>query len=68
MDIWGEIGGAAGKVFTALEAESKPMTIAAIKKKTKLSDGMLNLALGWLAREDKVVLDKKQSSLKVKIK
>ena len=68
MDIWGEVGGAAGKVYTALEGESKPMTLAAVKKKTKLGDSMLNMALGWLAREDKVVLEKVKSSIKVKVK
>ena len=68
MDLWGEIGGAAGNVYTALEGESKPMTLAAVKKKTKLNDAMLNMALGWLAREDKVVLDKTKSSIKVRTK
>ncbi len=68
MDLWGDIGTAAGTVFNALSGQKKPVSTAALKKKTKLSDGMLNLALGWLAREDKVVLSKNKSSVSVKLK
>ncbi|MBU0761783.1 MAG: winged helix-turn-helix domain-containing protein [Candidatus Altiarchaeota archaeon] len=66
VDLWGEIGGAAGKVFDVL-ASGKEMDVGNVKKKTKLDDSMLNMALGWLAREDKIVLNKgKQVTAKLK--
>lgn len=66
-DIWGEIGTAAGKVWTAI-SNGKPATLAEVKKKTSLDDYVIAMALGWLAREDKVVLDKKGAVVTVKLK
>jgi len=68
MDLWGEIGGAAGKVFSALEGESDPVSLGVVKKKSKLTDDLLYLALGWLAREDKVYLDRDKATIRVKLK
>ncbi len=47
------IGVNAGLVWQALEDGA--LSIKALKKSTKLKDKELNLALGWLAREDKLV-------------
>jgi hypothetical protein len=66
-DLWGEIGSAAGKIFNAL-AGGKAATLAELKKKTGLDDGMLAMALGWLAREEKVIIDKKGAVVSVKLK
>jgi hypothetical protein len=52
-----EIGEAAGKVWQALEVNG-PMAKTALKTKTKLDADLLAMALGWLAREDKVVIER----------
>lgn len=52
-----EIGESAGKVWDALAANGS-MTATALRSQTKLDPEMLSMALGWLAREDKVVLEK----------
>ncbi len=46
------IGQNAGLVWQALETGE--MEVKAIRKATKLKVQDLNLALGWLAREDKI--------------
>jgi hypothetical protein len=66
-DIWGEIGTAAGKVYTAL-AGGKLMAMADLKKKSGLDDTTLSMAVGWLAREEKVVIDKRGAIISVKLK
>ena len=68
MSLWGEIGSAAGAAYGVLEAEGKQVTFGSLKKKTKLDDVMLALALGWLAREDKVALDKKGRTISACLK
>jgi hypothetical protein len=69
MDLWGEIGNAAGKIFMAFGgAVNKPLTSIDLKRKTGLDDMMLCMALGWLAREDKVSLDKKGEKVFVQLK
>jgi hypothetical protein len=67
-DIWGEIGSAAGKVWAAVGGPGKTATLTDIKKKTALDETVIAMALGWLAREDKVALDKKGTVISVKIK
>jgi hypothetical protein len=49
------IGTNAGLVWNALN-EVEAMTAAQLRKATKLKDKELMLALGWLAREDKLVI------------
>ena len=46
-------GAKAGVVWNALYANG-PLSVAQIKRKTKLSDSELYGALGWLARENKL--------------
>jgi len=66
-DIWGDIGQSAGKVWTAL-AGGKMLTLAEVKKKSGVEDTMLAMAVGWLAREEKVVVDRKGPTISVKLK
>ena len=51
-----KIGDNAGKVWSVLH-ESGKSNIKDLKKATKLTEKDLFAALGWLAREDKVVFD-----------
>ncbi len=47
-----KIGNNAGLVWAALEKGE--LNVKALKKATKLTEKDLNLALGWLARENKI--------------
>ena len=60
------IGENAGKVWKALEkGDSTP---AKLKKAVKLEENTLWIAIGWLAREDKVELIKSGNSFKIGLK
>lgn len=47
-----KIGNNAGLIWTALSEGA--LATKALKKATKLKDADLNMALGWLAREEKL--------------
>lgn len=51
------IGTNAGKVWNVLK-EKGPLTIDSIVRNTKLKSRDTDLAIGWLAREDKLVIDR----------
>lgn len=53
--ITAKIGENAGLVWNALQGGA--LTTKAIKKATKLKEADLNLALGWLARENKIAFE-----------
>ena len=67
MEINGHIGEAAGKIW-ALLSESGPLTIAQMRRKLNESSDLLNLALGWLAREYKVIVTRERTSLRVQLR
>ena len=48
-----EIGAAAGVVWGVLEREGQ-LTLSALKHRSGLTDQMLSMAVGWLAREGKL--------------
>ena len=50
-----QIGENAGKIWAALQGGA--LTLKALKKATKLKDAELNMALGWLARENKIAFE-----------
>ena len=50
-----KIGENAGLIWNALQGGA--LTTKALKKATKLKEADLNLALGWLAREDKLTFE-----------
>ncbi len=47
------IGNAAGEIWQCLKAEG-PMTLSGLVRTTKLPQPVVHMAVGWLAREDKV--------------
>ncbi len=53
MTIEPEIGEKAGEIWHILNNDG-PQTLSQLKKKLGNSNELLNFALGWLAREDKV--------------
>jgi hypothetical protein len=67
MEVNGHIGKAAGKVWSLLSG-SGPLTTTQIRRKLNESSDLLNLALGWLAREDKVILTRERTSLRVQLR
>jgi len=63
----GLIGETAGKVWHALQGKEYA-TPAQLKKTTGADEKSLWLALGWLAREDKITITRNKSSYKVSLK
>jgi len=55
MDMKSTVGETAGKIWEALSHDG-PQTVTQLQKKINGSSEVVNLALGWLAREDKVDL------------
>ena len=57
------IGTAAGVVWTALSTSGK-LSVKELKKVTKIkADKELYSALGWLAKEDKLVFEEKEDDM-----
>jgi len=67
LEIILEVGETAGKVWHLLNDEG-PQTLAQIKKRVNGSGELVSLALGWLAREDKVEIRQDKKSYKVALK
>ena len=61
------IGETAGKVWQALN-EKEALSVAQLKKAAGTDEKSLWLALGWLAREDKVDIQKNRTSYKINLK
>ncbi len=67
MDIKNQVGETAGKVWTVLNSEG-PLTVAQLKKKVNGTGELLNLAIGWLAREDKIDITPEKKNLRVQLR
>ncbi len=59
--LTGNIGANAGLVWEALQAGK--MSTKAIKKATKLKEADLNMAYGWLARENKIAFSEEEGEM-----
>lgn len=64
MDIKGQVGESAGKVWHLLNRDG-PQTLAELKEKLSLTSELLSFAIGWLAREDKVDITQEKRSFRV---
>jgi Winged helix-turn-helix domain (DUF2582) len=60
----GEIGGAAGVIWQFLDQHGETV-LNRLKQGTKLSDQMLLMGLGWLAREGKLALVRQGRTLRI---
>lgn len=60
------IGESAGIVWAFLN-ENGETTLTKLKKETGLTSDMATIALGWLAREEKINIDKKGTSVKISL-
>jgi hypothetical protein len=65
--LWSQIGQTAGMVYRLL-AEKREITIEDLMKDLKVPEDILQMALGWLAREDRVRFDLTRNSLKISLK
>jgi len=63
-----EIGHAAGEVWGALSTGNGGVTLAALKKSVDAPADLVLLALGWLAREDKLQIDASAKTPTVSLK
>jgi hypothetical protein len=61
------IGMAAGAIWHCLEKETGAITMAKLKEKTELDTELLCLGLGWLARENKVEIEKRGRTVRVSL-
>ena len=61
------IGNAAGIIWNYLDQQSKPVTLSTLKKETDVSSTVMMMALGWLAREDKIDIEISDESFSYKI-
>jgi hypothetical protein len=67
-ELKGQVGEIAGKVWQTLSSEG-PLTLSELKKKVTNGEGeLVSLALGWLAREDKVHITSEKKTLRVQLK
>ncbi len=62
-----QIGIDAGKIWNELELNGE-MTTAILKKSLGLTPFNLNIAIGWLAREEKISLSRNGNTIKVLLK
>ena len=62
-----EIGNAAGTIWRYLDQHGET-TLAELKQGTRLSDQLLLLGVGWLAREDKLSFEKEGKTITIRMK
>lgn len=67
MDIKNSVGETAGKIWEALSANG-PQTLAQLKKKVDGKGDVVNFALGWLAREDKIDIVPEKKTFRVQLR
>ena len=67
MDIKIKVGETAGKIWQELSTDG-PQTLTQLKKKVNGSGELVNFALGWLAREDKVEIIPEKKTFRVQLR
>ena len=67
QELQEQIGQSAGQIYNYLNSNGEA-TFSKINKELDLKGNFADLGLGWLAREDKVELSKKGSSVNVRLK
>lgn len=63
-----QIGFSAGQIYNYLSENEGQSTFTKMKKDLDLKGNFAELGLGWLAREDKIEISKKGTSIKVKLR
>ena len=67
QELQEQIGVSAGQIYDYLNSNGET-TFSKMKKELDLKGNFADLGLGWLAREDKVEISKKGSSVNVRLK
>lgn len=67
MELKAAVGETAGKVWQTLSSDG-PLTVAQLKKKLDGTGELIPLALGWLAREDKIDILQEKKAVRVSLK
>jgi Winged helix-turn-helix domain (DUF2582) len=67
MDIKSAVGETAGKIWETLAAQG-PLTLAQLKKKVDGQADVVNFAIGWLAREDKIDFIPEKKTFRVQLR
>ena len=67
MELTQAVGETAGQVWQELNHHG-PQTLSKLKKKINGSGPVVELAVGWLAREDKISITRVKKSLEVRLK
>jgi Winged helix-turn-helix domain (DUF2582) len=67
VNLLEEIGEIAGSVWHVLESKG-PQSLAALKKNVKAPGDLVLMAVGWLAREEKLALDQKGRTQLLRLK
>jgi len=62
-----EIGETAGDIWRTLDEEG-PLRLSTLKKQMKVSDALFFMAIGWLARENKVNFEAEGRGFNVRLK
>ncbi len=63
-----QIGFSAGQIYNYLSENKGQSTFTKMKKDLDLKGNFAELGLGWLAREDKIDITKKGTSINVKLR
>ncbi len=67
MAVNHEVGETAGVVWNLLNQDG-PQTLAELKKKLDGNAELMNFAVGWLAREDKVEITEDRKTFQVRLR
>jgi len=67
VEMTEQVGDTAGKIWHMLN-DLGPQTLAQLKKRLNGSGEVVDFALGWLAREDKIDISLEKKSYKVTLK
>lgn len=67
QELLSEIGSSAGEIYNYLNANGTT-TFSKMKKDLDLKGNFADLGLGWLAREDKVSISRKGTSVSISLK
>ncbi len=62
-----EIGTVAGEIWQVLNTKNE-LTLSQVKKAVRRKAPVLDWAIGWLAREDKIVITRQKDSFSLRLK
>jgi hypothetical protein len=62
-----DIGETAGEIWQLLK-EEEPLTLSALVRKTKRPQSMVQMGIGWLAREDKLAFTQTKRGVSISLK